>query len=109
MRFDKVKTITFVRVKFAAKIVFLCALINELNMIQRKIFRFGVFFLIFMLPLCALAQKGEKIQTIVIDAGHGGKDTGALGKVTTEKALNLAVALKFGNYIKENQIGRAHV
>ena len=55
-----------------------------------------------MLPICALAQKGEKIQTIVIDAGHGGKDTGALGKVTTEKALNLAVALKFGNYIKEN-------
>ena len=71
-------------------------------MIERKIFRFGVFLLIFLLPLSALAQKGEKIQTIVIDAGHGGKDTGALGKVTTEKALNLAVALKFGNYIKEN-------
>ena len=71
-------------------------------MIERKISRFGVFFLVFLLPLCALAQKGEKIQTIVIDAGHGGKDTGALGKVTTEKALNLAVALKFGNYIKEN-------
>lgn len=71
-------------------------------MIERKILRFGVFILIFMLPICALAQKGEKIQTIVIDAGHGGKDTGALGKVTTEKALNLAVALKFGNYIKEN-------
>ncbi len=71
-------------------------------MIERKFLRFGVFFLIFLLPLCALAQKGEKIQTIVIDAGHGGKDTGALGKVTTEKALNLAVALKFGNYIKEN-------
>jgi len=55
-----------------------------------------------MLPLCALAQKGEKIQTIVIDAGHGGKDTGALGKISKEKDLNLAVALKFGNYIKEN-------
>ena len=71
-------------------------------MIERKISRFGVFFLIFLLPLCAMAQKGEKIQTIVIDAGHGGKDTGALGKVTTEKALNLAVALKFGAYIEEN-------
>ena len=58
--------------------------------------------LLFLLPLCALAQKGEKIQTVVIDAGHGGKDTGALGKLTTEKAINLAVALKFGNYIKEN-------
>lgn len=71
-------------------------------MIERKISQFGVLFLIFLLPLCTLAQKGEKIQTIVIDAGHGGKDTGALGSVTTEKALNLAVALKFGNYIKEN-------
>ncbi|MCR5659368.1 MAG: N-acetylmuramoyl-L-alanine amidase [Bacteroidales bacterium] len=71
-------------------------------MIERKISQFGVLFLFFMLPLCTLAQKGEKIQTIVIDAGHGGKDTGALGKVTTEKALNLAVALKFGDYIKEN-------
>ena len=71
-------------------------------MIKRKILRFGVFCLIFLLPMCAFAQKGEKIQTVVIDAGHGGKDTGALGKLTTEKALNLAVALKFGNYIKEN-------
>ena len=71
-------------------------------MIERKISRFGVLLLIFLMPLCALAQKGEKIQTIVIDAGHGGKDTGALGKVTTEKALNLAVALKFGAYIEEN-------
>ncbi len=71
-------------------------------MIKRKILRFGVFCLIFLLPLCAFAQKGEKIQTVVIDAGHGGKDTGALGKLTTEKALNLAVALKFGSYIKEN-------
>jgi N-acetylmuramoyl-L-alanine amidase len=49
-----------------------------------------------------MAQKGEKIQTIVIDAGHGGKDTGALGKVSKEKDLNLAVALKFGAYIEEN-------
>ena len=54
------------------------------------------------MPFHAFPQKGEKIQTIVIDAGHGGKDTGALGKVSKEKDLNLAVALKFGNYIKEN-------
>ena len=71
-------------------------------MIQRKIFQFGVLSLLFLMPLWCFAQKGEKIQTVVIDAGHGGKDSGALGKVATEKALNLAVALKFGNYIKEN-------
>ena len=71
-------------------------------MIQRKIFGFGVFILFFLMPLWGLAQKGEKIQTIVIDAGHGGRDSGALGKSTMEKDLNLAVALKFGNFIKEN-------
>lgn len=71
-------------------------------MIQRKNIGFGVLLLFFLLPQFVYAQKGEKIQTIVIDAGHGGKDSGALGKLTTEKALNLAIALKFGNYIKEN-------
>ena len=71
-------------------------------MIQRKIFRFGVFALFFLMPLLAVAQRGAKIQTIVIDAGHGGKDAGALGKNSKEKDLNLAVAKKFGNYIKEN-------
>ena len=71
-------------------------------MIQRKFFGFGALALLFLMPLFAYAQKGEKIQTIVIDAGHGGKDSGALGKVSKEKDLNLAVALKFGNYIKEN-------
>ena len=71
-------------------------------MIQRKIFQFGVLALIFLTPLFAFAQKGEKIQTIIIDAGHGGKDTGALGAITTEKAVNLAVAKKLGAYIEEN-------
>lgn len=54
------------------------------------------------MPFCSFAQKGEKIQTIVIDAGHGGKDTGALGRLSTEKSINLSVALKFGAYIEEN-------
>ena len=71
-------------------------------MIQRKIFRFGVLALVFLVPLFANAQRGEKIQTIVIDAGHGGKDSGALGKTLNEKDINLSVALKFGAYITEN-------
>ena len=71
-------------------------------MIQRKIFGFGVLALFFLMPQWVSAQKGEKIQTVVIDAGHGGKDSGALGKTCMEKTLNLAVALKLGSYIKEN-------
>jgi len=48
------------------------------------------------------AQKGSKIRTVVIDAGHGGKDPGALGKYSKEKDIALAVALKTGGYIKDN-------
>jgi len=38
----------------------------------------------------------------VIDAGHGGKDPGALGKHSREKDIVLAIALKLGHYIKQN-------
>ena len=40
---------------------------------------------------------------IVIDPGHGGKDPGAIGlNKIKEKDVNLKVALKLGNLIKEN-------
>lgn len=42
-----------------------------------------------------------KIQTVVIDAGHGGKDAGAVGKKAKEKDITLAVAKKTGAYIKK--------
>lgn len=38
--------------------------------------------------------------TVVIDPGHGGKDPGACGAITTEKKLNLDVALKLRSLIK---------
>ena len=37
--------------------------------------------------------------TIVIDAGHGGKDSGALGSRVMEKDIALKLALKLGHYI----------
>ncbi len=43
-----------------------------------------------------------KIQTVVLDAGHGGKDGGAVGKQGKEKDITLAVAKKTGEYIKQN-------
>lgn len=43
-----------------------------------------------------------KIRTVIIDAGHGGKDPGSLGKRTSEKEVVLAIALKAGKYIEEN-------
>jgi N-acetylmuramoyl-L-alanine amidase len=46
--------------------------------------------------------KYEKNRVIVIDAGHGGKDPGALGAFSREKDINLAIALKTGEYIEQN-------
>lgn len=40
--------------------------------------------------------------TLVIDAGHGGKDPGAIGRKSKEKNINLAVALELGRLVKAN-------
>lgn len=45
----------------------------------------------------SIASATAKRQfTVVIDAGHGGHDAGALGKTTKEKDINLAVAKALG-------------
>jgi N-acetylmuramoyl-L-alanine amidase len=49
-------------------------------------------------PKCALSFG---IKTIVIDAGHGGKDPGCHGKNNNEKDIALSVALKLGKFINE--------
>jgi N-acetylmuramoyl-L-alanine amidase len=46
-----------------------------------------------------------RLKRIVIDAGHGGKDPGAVGAVSKEKDIALAVALKVGEYVKQNLPG----
>ncbi|OIP01355.1 MAG: hypothetical protein AUJ98_04660 [Bacteroidetes bacterium CG2_30_33_31] len=47
-------------------------------------------------------QDPYRITVVVIDAGHGGHDPGALGKNSKEKNIALNVALKFGHYIELN-------
>ena len=42
----------------------------------------------------------NSVQTIVIDAGHGGKDPGCHGKHSKEKHVCLSMALKLGKLIK---------
>lgn len=49
-----------------------------------------------------LKDKWE-FDVIVIDAGHGGKDAGAIGvNGAKEKDINLSIALKLGKLIEEN-------
>ena len=40
--------------------------------------------------------------TLVIDAGHGGHDAGAIGTYSKEKNINLNVALAFGKLVEKN-------
>lgn len=48
------------------------------------------------------AEAANKKFTLVIDAGHGGNDAGAIGKITKEKHINLNVALAFGRLVERN-------
>jgi N-acetylmuramoyl-L-alanine amidase len=51
---------------------------------------------------CAFDNPGGTVKVVVIDAGHGGEDPGALGKSSREKDIVLKIALKVGTYIEEN-------
>lgn len=57
-------------------------------------------FLLLGLPMYALAEERDYI--VVIDAGHGGKDPGAVGEKAKEKNINLNVALALGQLIEKN-------
>ncbi len=51
--------------------------------------------------LLALPLWAAKPYTVVIDAGHGGKDPGAVGHFSYEKDLNLTLALRTGKLLRE--------
>ncbi len=60
---------------------------------------------IFILTLFSpslLSAKGKKINTIIVDAGHGGKDFGAQGGFSYEKDVTLGVALKLGKMLNDS-------
>lgn len=53
------------------------------------------------LSFCTTSIEAKDF-VVVIDAGHGGHDPGALGRISKEKTINLNVALKLGKQIKRN-------
>lgn len=66
---------------------------------QKRILPFILVLLSLLLPATAW---GAKTFTLVIDAGHGGHDAGAVGKFSKEKNINLNVALEFGRLVERN-------
>lgn len=61
-----------------------------------------VLLVVFMVIMVSTAAAADKRFTLVIDAGHGGHDTGAAGAFSKEKNINLNVALAFGRYVENN-------
>ena len=62
-----------------------------------------IVFVLGMLLLFVLSMDGAtKRFTLCIDAGHGGRDAGAVGKMSKEKNLTLRYALAFGRIIEQN-------
>lgn len=59
-------------------------------------------FIIITLSIGNVASAAKLV--VVLDAGHGGHDPGALGSITNEKTVVLGVALKLGQQLKQ-QLG----
>lgn len=63
---------------------------------------------LFLFALGAFNNVGThkySVSKIVIDAGHGGRDPGALGKYSQEKHITLQIALELGKLVKQHMKG----
>jgi len=81
-------------------------IINLYHIFSRNALGLLLLATLFVNPLFAddKKKKNNKIRTIVIDPGHGGKDSGTMGTkryTQYEKHIALDISLKLGNYIKE--------
>jgi len=70
-----------------------------------NIYRIKLFPIFLVLTICSISLAAAQVQkkwVIVIDAGHGGRDSGAQGALSYEKNIALAIALKTGEYLEQN-------
>ncbi|MCH3884731.1 N-acetylmuramoyl-L-alanine amidase family protein [Tenacibaculum aquimarinum] len=63
----------------------------------------GVFIVIISFLLISPTAEAQKQYTIVLDAGHGGKDPGNLGNGYKEKDIALKVTLKVGEMLSDEK------
>ncbi|MCB0700038.1 MAG: N-acetylmuramoyl-L-alanine amidase [Chitinophagales bacterium] len=62
--------------------------------------------LFFCIALPSAYADKKKVEKIVLDAGHGGNEPGAMGRISKEKDLALQVTLKLGKKLEKNLRGR---
>lgn len=84
-----------------------CCLINSARkanqkqlMLPHRIFHFVFSFL--LLCLVSFSANAQKVNTIVLDAGHGGHDSGACGKHSREKDITLDIVLNVRDLLQKN-------
>lgn len=65
-------------------------------------FRKIIYLFAILITSASLSFGADHRFTLVIDAGHGGHDAGALGAFSKEKNINLNVALAFGRLVERN-------
>ena len=58
--------------------------------------------IVVLMPSFTPQDSAFKVKTVVIDAGHGGRDPGTSSSGVREKDIALKIALKVGAYIEEN-------
>ncbi|HBS87138.1 MAG: hypothetical protein A2W91_02885 [Bacteroidetes bacterium GWF2_38_335] len=68
---------------------------------KRRFLFFLAIGLVFFFSTGQIHSQSSKYK-VVIDAGHGGEDPGAVGKTGQEKKVVLSIALKLGKLIKDN-------
>lgn len=74
-------------------------------MIWKRVSYISVVVLIILLNNYVFAGKplkNNKLNLVVIDAGHGGHDPGAVGLISKEKDIVLSLALRLGKMIESN-------
>lgn len=84
------------------------AIFSVPKLIKKNRLFFYLFQLVFLPALCLLfssfhviEKRSFGITRVVIDAGHGGHDSGCLGKKSKEKDIALSIALKLGQLISD--------
>ena len=74
---------------------------NNRTIVKNITFSLGLLAITLLFFTQEVNAQDYKIKTVVIDAGHGGKDPGTHGKSMREKDLVLKVALMVGSYIEQ--------
>lgn len=92
------KNITFAQKKSAN----ICSFNGIFMSFRTKLYKvIQLYMLLFSLITTNIFAQNSKF-TLVIDAGHGGHDPGAIGAISREKDINLNISLKLGELIENN-------